>query len=114
MAASFLRRQGLRVLVQNYRVRSGEVDLVCRDDRTLVFVEVKSRAPDPLVTGVEAVGHRKRQRLIRAANAYLRELSIPPPPCRYDIVEVTLEPGCLPFCRHVTAAFTVERPEDRR
>ena len=43
IAASFLRRQGYRIIEKNYRTRLGEIDIVAREDEDLVFVEVKTR-----------------------------------------------------------------------
>ena len=42
-AAAYLRRRGYRVLARNYRVPSGEIDLILQRGNLLVFAEVKSR-----------------------------------------------------------------------
>jgi len=46
LAATFLQRQGLKLVETNYRCRFGEIDLVCKDMNTLVFVEVRLRGND--------------------------------------------------------------------
>jgi putative endonuclease len=103
-AEAFLRAQGLRIVARNWRGprdRRDELDLVCRDGKALVFVEVKARAATALVPGYYAVGARKKRVLLRAATAYLRALRPPPATFRLDIVEVATHPdGRPPEVRH--------------
>ncbi|MFQ3671075.1 MAG: YraN family protein [Verrucomicrobiia bacterium] len=108
VAASFLRRQGCRVLARNYAGRWGEVDVVVRDGESLVFVEVKARGPEGWGRPAEAVDGKKRRRIRLTAEAYLKELRVAPPPVRFDVVEVILEPGRVPEVTWVRGAFTVE------
>ena len=71
VAERALRELGWRILARNARTRYGEIDLVCHDGRGYVFVEVKTRREGSFVTAVEAVGPRKRDRLVRLAEAWL-------------------------------------------
>lgn len=95
-AEVFLRRErGFGVVARNWRSprdRRDEIDLVCRDAETLVFVEVKTRAPNALVPGYYAVNRRKRRAVKRACMAYLRLLERKPATFRFDVVEVELAP----------------------
>ena len=61
-AALYLRDRGLRVLAHGYRCRLGELDLVCRDARDLVIVEVRARAAGALCSAVDSIGPAKRRR----------------------------------------------------
>jgi len=63
--------RGWRVVARNARTRYGEIDLVCHDGRSFVFVEVKTRRASSFVPAVEAVGPRKLDRLARLAEAWL-------------------------------------------
>jgi putative endonuclease len=91
LAARHLRRNGFKVLYRNFRPhQGGEIDLVCRDKRTLVFVEVKTRAADGLGRPADAVDAGKEEAIIRGANAWLRLLKEPATPVRIDIVEVII------------------------
>ena len=86
-AAVFLEQHGLKVVARNYRCRGGELDLVCREGRTLVFVEVRERRSLRFGGAAASVDFRKRQRLTRAAQRYLALAFGPkPPPCRFDVV----------------------------
>jgi len=84
LAADYLAARGLRVVARNYRVRGGEVDLVCEDGRTLVFVEVRLRANDRFGGAGASITATKRRRLILAARHYLA--GKPDRPCRFDAV----------------------------
>ena len=83
-AARHLERQGLRVVARNFRVRGGEIDLICRDGKGLVFVEVRQRSRSDFGGAAASITARKRQRLILAAQHYL--LKHPDTDCRFDCV----------------------------
>lgn len=90
-AAHYLRRHGFKVLYRNFRPdNGGEIDLVCREKKTLVFIEVKTRAPEGLGRPADAVDPAKEEALMRGAQAWLRLLGNPDIPVRLDIVEVIL------------------------
>lgn len=90
-AARFLIARGYRIVEQNVRFRSGEIDIVARDGATLVFIEVKTRRSSQFGTPAEAVNRTKQQRLIRLAELYLASRGIARTHCRFDVVSV--EPG---------------------
>jgi putative endonuclease len=85
LAADYLIRQGLTIVGRNFRTRFGEIDLVARDGRTLVFVEVRMRSSPNYGGGLESITAAKRKRMIAAANGYLAKLRSAPP-CRFDAV----------------------------
>jgi putative endonuclease len=64
-------RRGMRVLARNARTRYGEIDLVCHDGSSFVFVEVKTRRTSSFVSAREAVDRLKLGRLARLAEAWL-------------------------------------------
>ncbi len=94
LAADWLRRErGMTIVARNWRSphdRRDEIDLVCRDGETLVFIEVKTRSAAALVPGVHAVNARKKSVLKRAAKVYLGHLKERPRTFRLDVVEVAL------------------------
>jgi putative endonuclease len=69
LAAWRLRLAGYRIIARNYRTPMGEIDLIARRGRTLAFVEVKRRGSER--DAAEAIGPRQRQRIERAAAAFL-------------------------------------------
>jgi putative endonuclease len=85
LAATFLLQQGLAIVARNFRTRFGEIDLIARDGRVLVFVEVRMRRSSRYGGAVESITSRKRTRLVAAANGYLAMLGREPP-CRFDAI----------------------------
>jgi putative endonuclease len=84
-AESYLRAQGYHVVERNVASKLGEIDLVALDGEVLVFVEVKARATGEFGRAIEAVGPRKRQRLIRAASMFLAK-NRSKRACRFDVL----------------------------
>ena len=85
LAAQFLTRQGLVIVARNFRTRAGEIDLIAQDGTTFVFVEVRMRRSQHFGGAAESITARKRERLAKAANAYLAMLGREPP-CRFDAI----------------------------
>lgn len=83
-AADYLMRHGLIILARNYRCRGGEIDLVCRDGATLVFVEVRLRTNRGYGGAAESITAAKQRRVVLAARHYLA--GKPQPVCRFDAV----------------------------
>jgi putative endonuclease len=101
LAAAYLQRQGLAIVARNFRTRAGEIDLVARDGRVLVFVEVRLRRSASFGGAVESITATKRARLVAAANAYLARLGREPP-CRFDaILMSSLDPSAIDWRRDV-------------
>lgn len=107
MAAAYLQAQGLRVKARNYRQKIGEIDIICMDGDTYVFVEVKTRKNHGFGHPLEAVTSRKQRQICRAALFYLSAHDLQDVPVRFDVVGVTLtEPA--PQITHVIAAFDAQ------
>jgi putative endonuclease len=101
-----LRRIGYRILARQYDCPAGEVDLIASDDRTIVFVEVKTRtesdgASDPTY----GIRNLQQQRIMHAAQYFLRQMQIKTRPCRFDIVTVTARATGKPIVEHFRDAF---------
>ena len=89
---AYLTERGWRVLVRNFTIRGGELDIIAENGEYLAFVEVKARKYGSMVSGVQAVTHRKQGLLIRTAAAYLYAHPTTLQP-RFDIAEVVLQRG---------------------
>ena len=88
LAAAFLAEKGLRIVERNFSCTSGEIDLICEDAGTIVFVEVKTRSGDVRGEPGEAIGPAKKKRLIKAGTLYLSRHRAWSRPCRFDLVSV--------------------------
>ncbi|OGO90075.1 MAG: YraN family protein [Coxiella sp. RIFCSPHIGHO2_12_FULL_42_15] len=70
-ALRFLKQQGLHLILENYRCRSGEIDLIMQDHQVIVFVEVRLRTNPTYGSAVESISTGKQCRIIHAAQHYL-------------------------------------------
>lgn len=86
-AAEYLESHGLHILARNFRCRSGEIDLIARDGRYIVFVEVKYRSTELSGNPLEAVDERKQRTIGKVAEYYLlRRYHSLDVPSRFDVV----------------------------
>jgi putative endonuclease len=83
-AARHLEQQGLRIIDRNFRVKGGEIDLICKDSDTTVFVEVRLRAVSSFGGAGASITSAKQRRLILAARHWLTQHG--DVPCRFDVV----------------------------
>jgi len=110
-ACRFLRRHGHRVVANRSRSRYGEIDIIAVEDQTIVFVEVKTRRAEKNDRPAEAIDARRRQRLVRAALAFLKSRGLLEYASRFDVIEVLWPQGQRrPTIRHYRNAFS---PTDR-
>ncbi|MES2922025.1 MAG: YraN family protein [Verrucomicrobiota bacterium] len=106
VAAAWLRSQGCKILARNFRgPHKGEVDIVARDHKLLLFVEVKTRREGGRIRGLDAVGKDKQVLIERGANAWLKRLGTRDLPWRFDVIEVLVEDGEKPRVNRVKDAF---------
>jgi putative endonuclease len=107
VASAWLRARGCRILARNFRGphNKGEVDIVARDGKLLLFVEVKTRKKGSKVRGLDAVGKDKQALIERGANAWLKQLGTREVPWRFDVIEVTVQDGEIPRINQVRDAF---------
>lgn len=83
--AAFLEKQGFEILEHNFRCRSGEIDLIARDGKYLVFIEVKYRSSNLAGSALEAIDVRKALQVRRVAQVYLYQNHYSErTPCRFD------------------------------
>ena len=87
-AATWYEAHGYEVVCRNWRCRDGELDLVVRRGRELVFVEVKTRTTDRFGTPAEAVTLAKQRRLRGLAARYLADTDTRAGDLRFDVVAI--------------------------
>lgn len=93
-AAAYLEKHGFKIVSRNFKGPSGEIDLIARDQETLVFIEVKGRSSLKFGTPRDAVTPLKQERLFSTADYYLSKYyPLHQPFCRFDIVEVSFYRG---------------------
>ena len=87
-AVRLLLAEGYTILARNWRVRSGELDIVARDGETIVFVEVKTLRRSGYYRPSDNLSPRQMRRNYRAAQFYFRVIGNPSLPGRFDLIEV--------------------------
>jgi putative endonuclease len=100
-----LRTKGHRIIARNYDCPAGEVDLITTDGATIVFVEVKSRSDELGKDADHIVSSTQRERLVHAAQYFLRRADPNNRPSRFDVVTVYFPPSGPALVEHFENAF---------
>ena len=87
-ALTYLKKQGLKLVTQNYHTRSGEIDLIMRDKNILVFIEVRLRKNQHYGNSLESITYSKQQKLIKTAEHYLLAHPSKHLDYRFDVIAI--------------------------
>lgn len=87
LACAHLQANGLSLLQANYRLRTGEIDLIMQEGSVIVFVEVRYRRNRDYGGALSSIDPRKQARIIRTAQHYL-QYHAPTAQARFDVVAV--------------------------
>ncbi|MDP2681702.1 MAG: YraN family protein [Deltaproteobacteria bacterium] len=90
LAAEFLRKNGYRIVENNFRNRYGEIDIIAIEGKTLVFIEVKTKTNNKFGPPKMAVDLRKQRQLSKTALAYLTQKRLNDCPARFDVVGISI------------------------
>jgi len=102
----FLKRKGLKTLTRNFTCKAGEIDLIMVDsDRSIVFVEVKTRTDEEFAPTESVITKPKMDRMTKTARYFLSAHDIENRPYRFDVVTVTLGKRGPAEIRHYKNAF---------
>ena len=101
-AAQFLQLKGYKILCRNWRSRYGEIDIIAREGAYIVFLEVKARASNYQVSGLEALDAAKRARIIKTALFYTADK--PDGLYRFDVLEIIQGNDWVQY-NHIKDAF---------
>jgi len=107
LAAKYLKKHGYKILCKNYKCKLGEVDIIARASDEIVFIEVKTRASDPYLSGMYNVDNRKQFHIMRTAVWYMEQSDCKLQP-RFDIIEMEIDRDTaqLISVNHIESAFT--------
>ena len=107
LAAEYLRRKKYKIEAAGFRSRFGEIDLIVKDRRYLVFVEVKLRKSPSFAAAREYVDQRKQNKIRTTASIYLSQFPTKLQP-RFDVIEIYCPQGRDtndPEITHIEGAF---------
>ena len=101
---TYLIERGYKITARNYRIKGGEIDIIAENGDYIAFVEVKSRKPDSMVSGFEAVNKRKRGLIIKTAADYCcKYLNMLQP--RFDVAQVIIDAGKVLSIDYILNAY---------
>ena len=90
-AVSFLKQKGLILLDRNYHSKYGEIDIIAKDDKYIIFIEVKTRKDSAFSDPAEAVDTEKQKKILKTAIDYLQlheDINLQP---KFDVIEIIYE-----------------------
>jgi putative endonuclease len=93
LALKHLKKEGYKILEKNFKSPIGEIDIVAREGRTIVFVEVKARSSDDFGAAKWAVDVKKQRKLSLLALDYLKRKYLLEQSARFDVVAIDGVPG---------------------
>lgn len=88
LACEYLKKQGYKILERNFRIRGGEIDIVAKEEETLVFIEVKTRWSHDFGLPVESMTLWKIKSLLKTAQFYILKTGWGSKEYRLDFVSV--------------------------
>ncbi len=89
IAAKHLKKNGYKILEQNYRTKLGEIDIIAKDKDTLVFVEVKARSSNRFGNPKWAVTPTKQRKISMVALLYIKSTKQSNVKARFDVVAIS-------------------------
>ena len=89
VAIRSLKKNGYKIIEQNYRTRIGEIDIIAKDGKTIAFVEVKARKSTRFGNPKYAVTHAKQRKISMVALEYLKSTGQNSAKARFDVVAIT-------------------------
>lgn len=104
VAAFYLEKKGYKILKRNFRVKGGEIDIIAEKDGIIAFVEVKTRTPDFIESGFDAVTLRKKRLIIRASQIYSVKFPHELQP-RFDVVQIIADDRKIVGFNYIENAF---------
>jgi putative endonuclease len=105
LAANYLTNRGFSIVATNWRCSLGELDIIARDDATLVFVEVRTRRADTTEPAFESITPNKRRKLTQLAYRYLEANELSDLAWRVDVVAIGIPRSGAPIIEHIEDAL---------
>ncbi len=109
IAKAFLEDLRFKIVEWNFRTPFGEIDLVCLDKKTIVFIEVKTRISKNFGPPMLAIINKKKRTIIKNAMYYLKKFRLFDRDARIDVISINLDDnGELERLEHIKSALWIE------
>ncbi|MCM8804856.1 MAG: YraN family protein [Candidatus Omnitrophica bacterium] len=89
-AIKFLKNNGYEIIERNYKTKIGEIDIIARKKREIIFIEVKTRSSDNFGMPEEAVNEKKLKKIEKVGNIYLKRKKLDLP-YRFEVLSIIKE-----------------------
>lgn len=100
LATAYLREKGYAILERDWHSGHRDIDIVAQNNEWLVFVEVKTRSTDEIISPIQAVNWKKQRNIVKAINHYIHYRKINQP-WRFDVITIVGSPGKEPRINHI-------------
>ncbi len=91
LACDYLKKNGYKIIETNYHSQLGEIDIIAKFKKSIIFIEVKTRASEgEILYPQEAVDHRKQKRMLRVIEQYIWKNKIDDKKCQIDIIAISI------------------------
>lgn len=108
LAASYLKKQGYRIIEKNYKAACGEIDIIGSHKDCICFVEVRARSAGRFGLPEDSIDRRKQLRIAKTALSYIKSRGLEEADCRFDVVSVEEANGPCPNVRLIRNAFELD------
>jgi putative endonuclease len=108
IAFSYLQNRKYAVVERNFRCKCGEVDIIARDGKTIVFVEVKTRRATSFGPPQLSVTEFKQRQISKSALTYLALKGLSQANARFDVIAIFLQEKNPPLIEHIQNAFDLK------
>lgn len=105
IAVTFLKGRKYSIIARNFRCKCGEIDIIARDGRTIVFVEVKTRRTKAFGVPQLAVTPFKQRQISKAALTWLAHNKLQDSGARFDVIAILQPDHAVPEIEHIQNAF---------
>ncbi|MPM99096.1 hypothetical protein SDC9_146286 [bioreactor metagenome] len=102
IASKYLEDKGINIIALNYRIKTGEIDIISSLDDQIIFVEVKARTNIRYGYPAEAVNYKKIKKILNTANYYILQNNLHNKKIRFDVIEIYLNEKKI---NHIENAF---------
>lgn len=108
IATNFLKENGYKIFIRNYRTKLGEIDIIAKDKDTFCFIEVKTRHSDRFGLPSQAVSRMKQRQISKAALVFLKENRLLDQRARFDVVSIIYSSKDTPQLDLIKNAFELD------
>jgi putative endonuclease len=105
LAVAYLKKEGYKIIAENYRTKVGEIDIIGDDKGCISFIEVRSSNSRSFCQPRETIDTRKQTQIAKAALSYIKRYGLEDQCCRFDVVCIENGDTALPKIKLIKNAF---------